>query len=273
MGDVPSTLNVGCGQIRIPNSVGVDFDPGTVADVIHDLDVFPWPFPDRSFDRIVCSHVLEHLRTPWRAMKELERLARPGALVEIATPHYSSPDSWGDITHYMHYSLKTWEPITGAGTETALRAGVAEADLRAGSLLDRRSRDRGGLRTLVLRKVRLPRAARRQHGVRPAPERLSCRDDLRHLPVLQRTGASRTPAPRTRRRGRPLRRRRIPPHPQQPAQTPRLRRPPRQVPGIRRPHHPRRRGRRPGESRKNGPPAAPAGSPSRITTAARSDAD
>ena len=110
MGDVPSTLNVGCGQIRIPNSVGVDFDPGTVADVIHDLDVFPWPFPDRSFDRIVCSHVLEHLRTPWRAMKELERLARPGALVEIATPHYSSPDSWGDITHYMHYSLKTWEP-------------------------------------------------------------------------------------------------------------------------------------------------------------------
>lgn len=110
MGDAPSILNVGCGQIRIPGSIGVDFDPGTVADVIHDLDVFPWPFADRSFDRIVCSHVLEHLRTPWRAMKELERLARPGALVEIATPHYSSPDSWGDITHYMHYSMKTWEP-------------------------------------------------------------------------------------------------------------------------------------------------------------------
>jgi hypothetical protein len=43
-------------------------------------------------------------------MSELIRIARPGALVEIATPHYSSPDSWGDITHYMHYSLKTWEP-------------------------------------------------------------------------------------------------------------------------------------------------------------------
>lgn len=110
MPGTPTTLNVGCGQIRIPDSVGVDFDPATVADVIHDLDVFPWPFPDRSFDRIVCWHVLEHLRVPWRAMKEIERLARPGARVEIATPHYSSPDSWGDITHYMHYSLKTLEP-------------------------------------------------------------------------------------------------------------------------------------------------------------------
>lgn len=110
MSNLPSILNVGCGQVRIPGSVGVDFDPATTADVIHDLDVFPWPFPDRSFDRIVCWHVLEHLKTPWRAMKELERLARPGAKVELATPHYSSPDSWGDITHYMHYSLKTWEP-------------------------------------------------------------------------------------------------------------------------------------------------------------------
>ncbi len=110
MANPPSTLNVGCGQIRIADSIGIDFDPETVADVIHDLEVFPWPFPDRSFDRIVCSHVLEHLRAPWRAMRELTRLARPGARVEIATPHYSSPDSWGDITHYMHYSLKTWEP-------------------------------------------------------------------------------------------------------------------------------------------------------------------
>lgn len=110
MSSPPTTLNVGCGAIRIPDSIGVDFDPDSVADVIHDLDVFPWPFPDRSFDRIVCSHVLEHLKTPWKAMQELIRIAKPGALVEIATPHYSSPDSWGDITHYMHYSLKTWEP-------------------------------------------------------------------------------------------------------------------------------------------------------------------
>ncbi len=110
MADKPTILNVGCGPVKIPGSIGVDFDPKSTADVIHDLDAYPWPFADQSFDRIVCAHVLEHLQLPYKAMQELTRIARPGCLVEIATPHYSSPDSWGDITHYMHYSMKTWEP-------------------------------------------------------------------------------------------------------------------------------------------------------------------
>ena len=107
----PPILNVGCGSQKIPGSVGVDFDPQSCADVIHDLDVFPWPFADRSFDRIICWHVLEHLHNPRRAMEEIQRMARPGAVIEIATPHYSSSDSWGDMTHYMHFSLKTFEPF------------------------------------------------------------------------------------------------------------------------------------------------------------------
>jgi SAM-dependent methyltransferase len=112
-----TTLDVGCGRYKTPGAIGVDFDPESNADVIHDLDVFPWPFEDARFDRIVCKHVLEHLHWPVKAMEELLRLARPGATIEIATPHYSSPDSWGDITHYMHYSLKTLEPYYEAKRE------------------------------------------------------------------------------------------------------------------------------------------------------------
>jgi SAM-dependent methyltransferase len=115
MTQLPPTLNVGCGMVRIPDSIGVDFDPQTCADVVHDLDQLPWPFPDQTFHRLVCSHVLEHLRDPRRCLLELHRVARPGATLEIATPHYSSPDSWGDITHYMHFSLKTFEPFYQEG--------------------------------------------------------------------------------------------------------------------------------------------------------------
>lgn len=111
MSQPPAILNVGCGQTRLENSIGIDFDPQSRADVIHDLDQYPWPFADTSFERIICWHVLEHLRNPQQAMGEIHRLARPHALVEIATPHYSSPDSWGDMTHYMHFSLKTFEPF------------------------------------------------------------------------------------------------------------------------------------------------------------------
>jgi SAM-dependent methyltransferase len=119
MKEYPPILNVGCGPKKIPNSVGVDFDPQSTAEVIHDLDVFPWPFPDQTFDNIIAWHVMEHLRNPRRAMLEIQRLSRPGAIVELATPHYSSPDSWGDMTHYMHFSLKTLEPFykNKSGTE------------------------------------------------------------------------------------------------------------------------------------------------------------
>jgi SAM-dependent methyltransferase len=117
MSSFPPVLNIGCGQVKIPNSVGVDIDPKSCADVIHDLDIFPWPFPDQAFDRIVCWHVIEHVRNPRRTMSEIARLAKPGAKIEMATPHYSSPDSWGDMTHYHHFSLKSFQPfyIPGSG--------------------------------------------------------------------------------------------------------------------------------------------------------------
>ena len=107
-------------MVKIPNSVGVDFDPQTCADVLHDLEQFPWPFPDQTFERIVCSHVMEHLHNPRKALLEIHRMARPGAAIEIATPHYSSQDSWGDITHYMHFSLKTFEPFYQEGNRKKL---------------------------------------------------------------------------------------------------------------------------------------------------------
>jgi SAM-dependent methyltransferase len=109
--EYPPILNVGCGTVKIPNSFGVDFDPKSTADVIHNLDEYPWPFPDQSFSHLIMWHVLEHLRNPRRAMDELQRICKPGATIELATPHYSSPDSWGDITHYGHFSLKTLDPF------------------------------------------------------------------------------------------------------------------------------------------------------------------
>lgn len=45
------------------------------------------PFPDRSFDRIVCSEVLEHVLDPRAVLDEIYRVARPGARVVITIPN------------------------------------------------------------------------------------------------------------------------------------------------------------------------------------------
>ena len=47
-------LDVGCGQNKYPGAVGIDSNPRTQADVIHDLGITPYPFADTEFDEIIC---------------------------------------------------------------------------------------------------------------------------------------------------------------------------------------------------------------------------
>lgn len=82
-------LNVGCGQFRKEGYVNLDVSPLSQADVLHDLDVFPYPFDENAFDVIEADHVLEHLRDPFAVMAELCRIAKPGGTIEIHVPHFS----------------------------------------------------------------------------------------------------------------------------------------------------------------------------------------
>ena len=41
--------------------INLDMDKKSNADIIHDLEVFPWPLPDNHFEIIRMDHILEHL--------------------------------------------------------------------------------------------------------------------------------------------------------------------------------------------------------------------
>jgi predicted SAM-dependent methyltransferase len=58
---IPRILDLGCGNKKRPGAIGVDGNSRTVADVIHDLNAFPYPFPESNFDEIYLDNVLEHL--------------------------------------------------------------------------------------------------------------------------------------------------------------------------------------------------------------------
>jgi len=45
------------------------------------------PFGDNSFDRVVCSEVLEHVQNPDRVLKEIHRVSKPGARIVITFPN------------------------------------------------------------------------------------------------------------------------------------------------------------------------------------------
>ena len=97
-------LDVGCGWNKTPGAIGMDANPRTHADVIHDLGSIPYPFPDNDFDDIVCRHVAEHVPDVMSFIAELHRITRPGGRIAITTPHYSNPDWATDPTHRNHFN-------------------------------------------------------------------------------------------------------------------------------------------------------------------------
>ncbi len=107
------TLDVGCGTSKEPGSVGMDRVASVRPDVLHDIDSFPWPFEDGSFDRVLLKHVIEHVSDVVKIMEEIHRVGKNGAEVLIITPHYSSSNSWTDPTHKQHLGFYTFEFFCG----------------------------------------------------------------------------------------------------------------------------------------------------------------
>ena len=106
-------LNLGAGLDRsIPGAVTVDLVAKTKPDVVHDLDVYPWPFETDSFDQVVCREVIEHLADVIKAMEEMHRITRAGGIVHIVTPHYSCSNSYTDPTHRRHLSYFSFDYFT-----------------------------------------------------------------------------------------------------------------------------------------------------------------
>jgi SAM-dependent methyltransferase len=76
------------------NYTSADIEPGR-AMVAADLTALP--FPDRSFDLVVCSHVLEHVPDDRAAMRELFRVLRPAGVALIQTPvNYDQAETYED---------------------------------------------------------------------------------------------------------------------------------------------------------------------------------
>jgi predicted SAM-dependent methyltransferase len=106
-------LDIGCGCQKVPGAIGIDISPDSQADVIHDLNVFPYPFDNDEFDQIYCIDVLEHLQDVIHTMEEIHRIAKPGARVFIRVPHFTSMHAYGDPTHQHFFNTQSFDYFCG----------------------------------------------------------------------------------------------------------------------------------------------------------------
>lgn len=119
------SIDLGCGPNKMPGAIGLDIHPYEGVDIVANLDQTPWALPASHFDVIRCSHVIEHVQNPAHLLKEIHRIARPGARLQVFTPHFSSVNSWSDPTHVRHLSCQWYEPFL-KGSYLAAQTGEFE---------------------------------------------------------------------------------------------------------------------------------------------------
>ena len=102
-------LELGCGFSKTPGAFGIDVIPGSNADLIHDLNVFPYPVADSAWDLIICRDVLEHVDDFVRTMEEIWRIGAPGAIVEVRAPFMSSVNYYSDPTHRRAFTSRSFD--------------------------------------------------------------------------------------------------------------------------------------------------------------------
>lgn len=101
-------LDLGCGKKKRAGSIGVDWSDRHDADVIHDLNVFPYPFADEEIDEIFLDNVLEHLDDPMRVMQEIYRISKINARVKVIVPYFRSVWAFIDPTHKTFFAVDSF---------------------------------------------------------------------------------------------------------------------------------------------------------------------
>ena len=132
-------LNLGSGSKILDGYTNVDKYDYYKPDVVHDLEIFPYPFKDNSIDEILLSHVLEHIgQSPdifLGIVKEFYRICRNNSMIKIIVPHPRHDDFIADPTHVRPITILglqlfdkdlniKWEKDRAANTPLGLINGV-----------------------------------------------------------------------------------------------------------------------------------------------------
>ena len=100
-------LHLGCGKNKLPGAIGIDRLKISEVDIVHNLDITPWPINDNKFDIVIVHSLLEHVNDIVNFFNELWRVARSGARVVITVPYFRCIDSFTDPTHKHFFTSKS----------------------------------------------------------------------------------------------------------------------------------------------------------------------
>ena len=102
-------LDFGCGRKKYPGSIGIDMAPNSAADIKCNVDKFPYPMKDNTFDFIWSHHSLEHVTDIFKTLEEIYRIAKPNAIIEVHVPHAIQAGAMAHLDHKRTFKTDTFD--------------------------------------------------------------------------------------------------------------------------------------------------------------------
>jgi SAM-dependent methyltransferase len=116
------TLDIGCGnnkhkgkeyigELQYERVIGLDIADLPSVDVVHNMEEFPYPFSNETFDNVVMHHSLEHVSKEnnknIKIIEEIHRLLKPDGILIVDVPigHWFTYDP----THKNYVGFWYWK--------------------------------------------------------------------------------------------------------------------------------------------------------------------
>jgi SAM-dependent methyltransferase len=137
-GSPSDVLDVGCGTGEITSRLAALFPDANITGIdllephlalareryagladrvaFRQADAFALPFPDRSFDLVVCRHLLQAVPTPQRVIAEMVRVTRPGGRLHLLVEDYDMIHAGAarlDVGSFWHVGPRVFGKATG----------------------------------------------------------------------------------------------------------------------------------------------------------------
>ena len=100
-------VDLGCGTSKVSGAIGIDRLSHPGVNIICDFET-SLPLKSDSVDTLHASHVIEHIANLIPFMEEIYRVCKPGALVYITSPYYTSRGAYRDPTHVRFIAEDTF---------------------------------------------------------------------------------------------------------------------------------------------------------------------
>lgn len=123
-------LNIGSGSKRYPEYLNIDMDPGSNPDFVVDLERESLPFEDNTVDSVIAHHVLEHMGDGFfHCVKELYRVCKGGAVIDVRVPHPRHDTFLIDPTHKRPIFPHTLDMFSKTRNKRDMDAGGCETPI------------------------------------------------------------------------------------------------------------------------------------------------